>query len=450
MSNMSVDGLVSGLDTSSLVNQLMQLERAPQQRLQAKRDDTNRVLDLYRLLNTRFQAIETASDALSSTADWGLATATTSHDGLATATASDGAPEGTLSFRVNALARAHTVISTGSVADPAAAGVFSAGFSVAGVAIADVGDGSLWAVATAVNAAGAGVRASVVQTGSGQYRLQLTSETTGVASAFAVTGTGLEALGTVDSIVTEGRDAEISVGQTTPYTITSATNTLTDVLQGVTITLRAEDPATTVTVDVGADAGKLADRVQSLVTAVNDAAAFVRSNSTYNAATGRAGRFLADQLPSRLTSSLVSALTTTVDGTSLLASGVGIELSRDGAISFDRQAFLDAFAEDPQGVARLFTSGADGAADDGLAERLRVIADAATASTTGQITTAIESRTSAVTDLERQIDAWDDRLERKEQTLRRIYTAMETALGQARNQSTWLAGQLANLPGFGQ
>ena len=70
MVSLNVDGLVSGLDTTTVISQLMTLERQPQQRLVARRDETNRVAELYRQLNTRFNAIESAADDLSSAADW--------------------------------------------------------------------------------------------------------------------------------------------------------------------------------------------------------------------------------------------------------------------------------------------------------------------------------------------------------------------------------------------
>lgn len=436
MASMNVDGLVSGLDTTSLISQLMTLEKAPQQRLVTKRDETNRVADLYRQLNTRFNAVESAADALASAARWKASTVTSSNPALVTATATSGAPVASLSFKVTGLAAAHTVISSGSVADPAAAGTFTAGFAVGGTAIADVGTGSLSDVAAAINTTSTTVTASVVRTGTDAYRLQLTSKATGLAGAFTVTGSGLEALGTVDQVVTEGADARITVGETNPYVVTSATNTVTDLVSGVTLTLKAADPATTVHLDVARDAAGLADKVQSLVSSVNDATNLVRTNSKYDVATKKAGVFLADQVAGRLATSLTNAGT---------AGAVGVSIDRYGVLTFDRAKFLAAYAADPAATEAAFTAGGTGTADDGLAERLRVIADGATASGTGQIAAAIDSRTSTVRSLDSQIAGWDNRLTLKEAALKRQFSALETALGQAQTQSSWLASQLSRL-----
>ena len=49
-------------------------------------------------------------------------------------------------------------------------------------------------------------------------------------------------------------------------------------------------------------------------------------------------------------------------------------------------------------------------------------------------------------DLEERIAAWETRLALRKEGLTRQFTAMETALSALQNQSTWLSGQLANLP----
>ena len=430
MVSLNVDGLVSGLDTSSIISQLMTLERQPQQRLVARRDETNKVAELYRQLNTRFNAIESAAENLSSAADWRASIVTSSHPTLAAATVATGAPASAIAFRVTSLATSHTVLSSASVADPATPGTFAAGISVGGTPITDVGTGSLTDVATAINAASTTVSAAVVRTGDATYRLQLTARTTGAAAAFT-TGGGL-----ASTVVTEGGDASVSVGETNPYTVTSATNSLTDLVGGVTLQLKAADPTTVVRVEVTPDAAGLADRVQSLVTAVNDATALVRSNSRYDSASKKAGAFLSDQVAGRLASSLVTSGT---------AASAGVSVDRNGVLTFDRAKFLTAYAADPAAVQGAFTAGGPSAADDGLAERLRVIAEQATAAGTGQITAAVESRTNTARSLDSQITGWDNRLALREKALKRQFSALEAALGQAQTQSSWLASQLGGL-----
>jgi flagellar hook-associated protein 2 len=61
------------------------------------------------------------------------------------------------------------------------------------------------------------------------------------------------------------------------------------------------------------------------------------------------------------------------------------------------------------------------------------------------LTTAIQSRNSQVKELNDRISDWDVRLDARQNALQRQYSALEVALGKLKNQSTWLAGQLAGL-----
>src|SRR5690606_16491759 len=136
----------------------------------------------------------------------------------------------------------------------------------------DLGDGTLEDVARAINASGAGVRASIVQVAPGQHRLQLTATETGSAGVFDVSG--LDALGPF-AVVTQGTDARITVGDGPgAYEVVSSTNTFTGVLAGTTITVRSLGTAT---VSVERDDEALADAVEALVRSVNDATGLIRT-----------------------------------------------------------------------------------------------------------------------------------------------------------------------------
>jgi flagellar hook-associated protein 2 len=82
----------------------------------------------------------------------------------------------------------------------------------------------------------------------------------------------------------------------------------------------------------------------------------------------------------------------------------------------------------------------------GAAQRLNMVASAAVAFGSGSITTAIRGKQSQIKDLGSQISNWDDRLAAREALLKRQYANLETALGKLKDQSSWLAGQLASLP----
>lgn len=112
----SVDGLVSGLDTTSLINQLIAAERVPQDRLKAQLTRTQNVIKAYQVLNSRLAAVRDAGAALADAAGWNVTKASSSAPTVATATTSASALSGSLSFTVDRLATSASIVSTGTVA----------------------------------------------------------------------------------------------------------------------------------------------------------------------------------------------------------------------------------------------------------------------------------------------------------------------------------------------
>ena len=536
MATSSVDGLVSGLDTTTIISQLMAIEKQPQNALKTKQSDANTMVAVYQALNTKFAAIQSAAQSISRVADWRVMKASSSSTNV-TATATSAASTGSLSFTVEQLSRAGSVASTGTVASTSvvvangplllaqgadvvgiggfgagndltlgthtvevtqatagaaqagtsalaasttigagnntlavtvdgvaktytiAAGTYTAAQLAAAVATAsggdltaavggdgklslttthegsaatlavtggpaaadlgldtaapasagadgavsidggtaiavtsagpgvsqtlagangsltasfagglrlgkadlvnvDTGNGSLGTVVDAVNAAGAGISAAAVNTGSG-YRLQFSSTTTGADSNVAVDAQHLTAGLNTYSTVQAGRDAVISIGEGAgAYEVRSASDTMTDVLPGVTLQLNQADPATVVTVSVAQDGSALADKVGALVNAANQAVSFIADQSSYDPNTKQAGLLLSDGLARTLQSQVYSAISDIVAGSKLGApSSAGISLVKDGTITFDKSAFLAAYAKDPDAVASLFRAG---------------------------------------------------------------------------------------------
>src|SRR3954447_21996047 len=101
--SMSIDGLVSGMNTTDLVNQLMQAEALPQTMLKNKVTTQNKVVTAYQNINTKMAALATAAKALGGADAWGAMKATSSSD-AAVVTARAGASSGSLSFKVESVA----------------------------------------------------------------------------------------------------------------------------------------------------------------------------------------------------------------------------------------------------------------------------------------------------------------------------------------------------------
>lgn len=425
-------GLVSGLDTGSLIDSLMAIEANPQTLLKNKLTDTKADAAAYRDVNTKFDALRTAAEALGTAATWGAAKATSSSSAVAVSAGSTAVP-GSTSFTVDSLAARHTVV--GTSAYDAASGLQ--------LTIADRSDPStptsvsipantsLTDAVKLINDAKAGVTASIV----GGNRLQLAATSTGLDGAFDVTG---GSFGTVQ----EGADAKVTVKGTGDYSFstTSASNTFTDLLPGVTLTVGAvtTDP---VTVEVTSDPDAVANAVQNLVTAAN---AVLSSISGYtDTSTGSNAVLKGDSTLRGLSGKVLDAVANAIGGTASAAQA-GIQLTRYGTIAFDKDTFTKALAADPT-LTRSLVNGSTGTpAVAGVAQRLLDVVTEASDSVTGTLVTRAKSEDDESTDLQSQIDDWDRRLALRRTTLENQFTAMETALSSLKNQSTWLAGQLGS------
>jgi flagellar hook-associated protein 2 len=433
----SISGLVSNLDTTSIISQLMQLESQPQANLKAKVANEQSAVGAYQSVNTKMSALQIMTESLTKDITWQAATATSSTSSVV-ATAAAGAPSGTYTFDVTALAAAQTstviLPSSGVTTDGNVYVSINGGAATAVAVTTDTPQG----VADAINASTSlGVKATVITSDQGPV-LQLVSSKTGAANAFSVSGL---AGSQVDRVA--AADAQLTVGTVGSggYTITSSTNTFANFISNVTLTATAL--RTGVTVTVGSDAGGLADKVGMMVDAANAALAEITRQTTYtpaNTATGAVGAasaLLGDLTVQDLSQTILSTVANGKTGYGSFQQ-FGVQLQQDGTLKFDRSAFVSAFQADPSGV--------QSAVQTSLASTLTAVAKGATDKVTGTLTTAIQGRNSEMKTLNDQIDDWTNRLALRQETLTRQFTAMEVALGKLKDQSSWLAGQIANLP----
>ncbi|GAB1643300.1 flagellar filament capping protein FliD [Krasilnikovia sp. MM14-A1259] len=503
---MAIDGLGSGLNTTDIINQLMQAEAVPQSLLKNKVSTQSAAVSAYQAVNTKVSILATAAKNLSSPDTWGAMKATSSSD-AAVVTAQPGASAGALSFRVESMATTHSMTFTGgsvsSASDATGSSVLSG--STFDITLADGStktltpvNGSLNSVVAAINGeANAAYKASAVQIGAGKYTLQLTAKTSGATAAFDASKlpTGLT-LGAATTTV-QGADAQLRIGEdavdgsgnpvSSSYTISSATNTFANVLPGLTITATRKQAATdaAVTVNVATDSDAVAAKVQSLVDSMNAALTEISTQTrTQGATTANAGPLAGDFTLSTLRQDLLSSVSRGVTGTDPLNpaltssfADVGVSLTRDGTIAFDKDKFVASLAADPAKTQRYFESytetdskstanpggkGTEGLFQpnfdvaQGLGRKLEQISlqategiispgDPLSKAKQGTLQALIQSRNDTISDLNEQVSEWDDRLALRRLALQTQFTALDTALSQMHQQQSWLSGQIASL-----
>ncbi len=435
-------GLVSGMNTGQMVNDLMKLEAASQNALRTRLSNTQVTAAAYRSVNTTLAGLTTSAEALLKPATWTAAKGTSTSPGV-TVTTTPAAVPGSLTFAVTKVATTASSVSTGRWATTTeAAGLTTLDVRRGGASVGTValdGTESIAQIATKINADTAlGLTASTVQVAPGRFALQISARTSGAAADFTVDGTAF-------ARTSAGQDAELQVGTvgtgTTAYTVSSATNTFEGVLPGAAITVTKEE-ATPVTVSVASDPDAITAKVAGLFDSLNGALTSIRSQTSN--APGSTKPLRGEYAVTAIAGQLLRAVADAV-GADGSPARIGIELTRNGEITFDKEKFAAALKSTPDIVQRM-VSGTGVPGDAGIAGRVRDVTKLASDATTGTLTSLAKGQDSLARDIQDRIADWDVRLATRRQTLTRQFTAMESALSSLSNQSNWLAGQLSSLP----
>lgn len=361
----SIGGIASGLDTNSIVSQLMQIERIPLQQTQQRKATFQQRNDAWSQISTRLSALRDKARAIDTASDWSKFSKATSSDAAVGVTVTGSPAQGSLSFQVARLATSHQVASgndspTGASdlsasTDLVGAGTFS--ITVGGTQHDITTDSSttLADLTSQINALGVGVSASIITVDSGRVKLSLQSSATGDDSQFSVSN-GLSTMGTFGT-VQQGLDAQVTLGSGPgAITVERPTNVIDDLISGVTLTLTNTTSAP-VTVTINSDLEGAVGKVRDFVNELNSALSTINTRTRTASEGGTAGPLSTDSTARGLKLSLRSAISGTVAGLVgdfRTAASVGISLNRDGSITLDETKLRAAMESNFEDVQSLF------------------------------------------------------------------------------------------------
>lgn len=445
-------GLASGLDTSSIVASLMAAASQPQVLLNNQITALQSTVSALQSLNSQFASLTTmtTSDVLDPTSSpLTLAAFTTSstNSAAAMATASSAASTGSLSFSVDRLAQAQVEV-TGAYSSWAGGSAFTIATASGSTSIT-AASSSMTDIAAAINNAGVGVTAQAVAAGTDSngnqlYRLQLSSSQTGAAGAFTVTDASGTDLSSGGATISSAQDAQITLwpGTSAAQSITSSSNTFSNVVSGVNVTVAATS-STPVTIGVAQDTATSATTAQSLVTAVNAILASITQGSATSTTTDSSGNtqtvlgaFTVDSTVQGSMQQLTDAMTLDLNGTS--PSAVGISLNDDGTIAFDPNAFQAALQSNPQQTTALFNQ---------IVSRVNTAATAASDPYAGSLTNEISSDNDNITSMQAKSADMTTQLQQQQTMLEQQFSYMETMMSQIQSQGSYLTQYFAALDG---
>ncbi|HOO36942.1 MAG TPA: flagellar filament capping protein FliD [Deltaproteobacteria bacterium] len=350
-STFSISGLVSGIDWDSMISQLVAIQRNPITLLENKQTTLTEKKSAWSEVNTMLLSLKTAASDLSSAEDFDVFTSSATVTGtssdvedLLDVAVGTNASEGTYSITVDQLATAQKLASGSFSSESEALGI-SGDLTINGQSITISTTDSLEDIQTKINALNSGddpvgVTASILAVSDSEYRLTLTSKTTGADGFTFTDGTG--SLGMTEIVA--GQDAQITVDG---FTITRSTNEISDVISGVTLDLVGADEDATITLDITRDTDGIKEKIQEFVDSYNELMSYVEEQNTVSEDGETTGTLFADSSLLSVKSTLrsiilseVSGLDSTLDHLSL----IGINIDETGQLSIDEDT-LDGYLE---------------------------------------------------------------------------------------------------------
>lgn len=442
MVGLSIDGLISGLKTSEIIEKLAEVERTPIKRLEEKKATYTERLTLLQTASAKLLSLKTSALSLSLSSTFLARRAEITGDALSVSLGS-GAQEGTYVLTVESLARAHQIATATAYADTNVTRfgegtiTITVGERITEITI-DASNNTLAGIRDAINRANAGVRASLVQTQEG-YRLFLASKEAGTANSItvevALSGGEAELSGWTE--IQAAQNARVLLGGTNPIVYEGTSNVITNFLPGVTLNLKSTG---NVTVTISRDLEAVKNSILSFTNALNDFLKFVKENAGYDAATKTAGALLGETSLLRVTAELERLLTARVTSSDFQSvMDIGISIDRYGNLVVDESKLSQALETNLEAVQELFSG------SSGIARSLNKYLKFVTDPYEGVMSSTQKLYENVIKDLDERIAIMEERLEAQKERWLKQFTVLESYLGTMQTQSNWLTQQIANL-----
>ena len=439
----------SGLDINTIVSQLVAAERAPTAgRIDRSERQTKAQISAIGTLRSALDGLRTALTKLGANDAVQARKASVQAEAGFSASASPSAATGTYQVEVLALATAHKLSSAAHPATDSVVGTgtltLASGDTTLAVEI-DATNNTLAGIRDAINAAaaGQGVTATIVNADDGAH-IVISATGTGATNALTITASGGDGglaglnydppTATTMTTLSAAADASLKVDG---LLRTSASNTITDMLQGVSLTLTAAAPGTIKELTVASDPSVLRSAAKGFVSAYNAAIGAIASTTKYDPETKVAAALNGDAMVRGTSRDLRGQLSASVNDLKAL----GIRVDLEGKLTMDDATFDAALAADPAPATRLFSG--DGSLVAGLETSLgRLLDDDGLFDSRSE---GLATRTKSIFDQRLMLDR---RMGQVEARYRAQFVALDGLMASLQTTSSFLAQQLAALPQY--
>ena len=451
MAASSLSAVGSGLDIPTLVSNLVANERKPiANRINTQGAAATAKFSALSNIKSSLGSMQTSLDALTKSA--GLLTYKTTvpeGSGFGASVVTDAATGKTTatpgSYNVEVMSLAQTQkLSSGAFAANAVVGdgTLNIAWGDKTLNVTIKPDSKLADVAAAINKAadGKGVSATVITADDGQH-LVLSAVNAGTEGALTISASGGN--GGLSALTWNGTTGGMSQTQAATnarvrvdgFERESSSNSISDLIPGITLTLNKAEEGTTKTLTVSQDNAPLKINLQAFVSAYNASVNLLKSSSAYDATNNNASTLTGDSM----VRGLQQQLRNQVAGNVVDMKALGLSINKDGTLAFSASAFDKTMGETPSAAAALL--GKDGTLTSGLSSLLKNNLD----SGTGTLVMRTDALNKQIKKLEKDLDSLDARMEKVSARYTAQFTSMDTLVAQMQSTSNYLAQQLSAL-----
>jgi flagellar hook-associated protein 2 len=471
----STPGVGSGLDVNGIVSQLMAIERRPLTAIDSRQQGIRAQLSAFGTIKNALAGLQTSVQGLQTNEKFLSFKTTVSDEKVLTASASASAVAGSFGVEVSALAKAQQlskggfatssdVVGTGTLRielGSYTSGVFTANPDKAAKDVTILpATNTLAGIRDAINKAGAGVSATIVNGVSGS-QLFVTANDTGITNSVRITATdddgnniddaGLSKLvfdpttagGNVSNLI-ETTPASNAALKINGIDVSSASNAVSGAIDGITLNLIKTNVGTPIDVTVSQDTTAIKDKLTAFVKAYNDVRKAVKDLTAFDPVTNTSAPLNGDSAARAAQGRLRTILTSVIDGGTagaLRLPDIGITFQADGSLAIDDRKLQKALDDPNKNVASLFIETSD---VKGYAAQLNT-AITSMLESEGLIAGRTDGLGRSIRELDKRRESIENRMELIERRLRAQFTALDAAVARMQTTSSFLTQQLSSL-----
>jgi flagellar hook-associated protein 2 len=470
--SVSFGGLGNGIDFGPIVDFLVQAERLPIERLTKQKLQAQKKLTDSGLLKTKLLSLQGLASSLRTRVGFNknqISVTSASTQTPLSASVSSSAVAGTHQVTVNQLASAHQIVSKASTAvastdtaimgDTAGTFQFQVGAGPLQTVHVDAG-ATLDELRAAITDLGAGVSASILNTGSEaspQFRLVLSANETGLNQALTIVtdDTTLDMLSNGVDTFQAAHDSEVVLGVTdaeagtTAVTISRPTNSLNDVVAGLTLNLQAVDASNPVTISVTQDDEAVKEAISNFVNGYNDIITFIKERTFYNPETKERGIFVGESFARNVLDRVREPIFSQISGLTTFTgvSQIGFETqTADGTIKLNEERLDSALRTNFSAVRDVFVKNAT-TGTNGIAELVVQAIDRLNDIEFGPLPRSQNALTKQVNEFTKQISQKEEALGRFEEQQRLKFANLDGLLARLQSQLNLLQNGFPSLNG---